>query len=439
MELTDDVCSEHVERLVLCESVCEPERRFLAHLCELDEEDFTQPVHRHLLGVLRSQVKSATFGGIAGLGPTLREAMKRDKMMAEAFVEELFAIRWIPPETMANFEALCRTLRTYRRKREAVERARSGASAIQVSPVSDVGASIATLSDALQSLSDDLAPLPSFSDVSEVAKTVLDEAEGRGCSRTVRLYTGLSAIDGATGGLTSGQFVLLGARPGCGKSSLAKTITARVLDDGYAVWYVSLEERREDLVRSFFSQRTGIPAIKQKTGNLLDLDRRLLRDAAASFQGWKLEICDDPRVTITQLVTRATAKREASALDLIVVDHLHILTLPKAETHERALAQATLELRALAKSLNVPLLLLVQLNRQLTQREDPIPRLGDLRGSGGLEENAENVFFLHRPGALDPNADPREAKLIIAKQRFGSVGSFPIDFDPQSTLFKDKR
>jgi len=179
---------------------------------------------------------------------------------------------------------------------------------------------------------------------------------------------------------------------------------------------------------------------KVRTGDLNDRDLDALNRAASVVHDLPLHIDETPGVTSTQLRSRARRLRAMCPdLALIVVDYIGLMEGEGAEGRQQQISNASRGLKVMAKELNVCVLALSQLNRNVEHRKPPIPQLSDLRESGAIEQDADVVAFLYRDDYYHPETSTRqgEADLIVAKQRNGPTGSVPLAFEGAFTTFSD--
>ncbi len=149
----------------------------------------------------------------------------------------------------------------------------------------------------------------------------------------------------------------------------------------------------------------------------------LIMEAANEISQRPIEIEDSASITVARMAAMCRRQKRRSGLDLVIIDYLQLIQPEDRKTHrEQQVAQMTRSLKILAKELDVPVIVLAQLNREVEHRENKRPHLSDLRESGAIEQDADMVWFLHRPSLYDPEDRPGEAELIVAKQRNGPGG-----------------
>lgn len=209
--------------------------------------------------------------------------------------------------------------------------------------------------------------------------------------------TGLDDVDRIVSGMGAGDLVVLGGRPSMGKSALAGNIVFNAARQGKLSVFFSLEMTKPELAQRWLAGMTGIDTDKQRHGRLDSVDWEKILDAQAALAKLPIAIDDQPRLSVPQMRQRARRHKRRFGLDLIVVDHLQLVRQGgKTENRRLELGDASSSLKAIAKELGVPVLLLSQLSRAVEQRDDKRPGLSDLRETGDIEQDADVVLFLYR-------------------------------------------
>jgi replicative DNA helicase len=265
--------------------------------------------------------------------------------------------------------------------------------------------------------------------IAAAAGDVLDElAEHETRPQQRSLFTGLSSIDQEVGGFSGGELIILAARPGCGKTTLATQVAIHNANAGRTALFVSLEMSDKELASRQLCSIARVDSRLVRSGNLDRDDRQALRDAKRALDGLPLRVWAPHSATIVQI--RAVAKLEAAAgeLRLIVVDYLGLVE-PEDRSRPRheQVGRVSAGLKSLSKELKVPVIALCQLNREADGQP---PRLSHLRESGNIEQDADAVLFLHP----DEQHDDR-VKLMVAKHRHSDVGSFDLSWLRSQTRF----
>ncbi|MCL2491739.1 MAG: replicative DNA helicase [Coriobacteriia bacterium] len=256
--------------------------------------------------------------------------------------------------------------------------------------------------------------------------------------------TGFSDLDKKTHGLRPGELIILGARPAVGKSSLALNIATGAAKQGVHVAIFSLEMTVKDIVSRILCAEAEVSLTHVRDGNLSIRDWTEITSAMSRLEGYQISIDDTPSLNITEL--RAKARRELRNNEgngLVIVDYLQLMQPVRRNTENRQveIAEISRGLKILAKDLQIPVLALSQLSREIETRKGQRPQLSDLRESGAIEQDADIVMFLDRltnPGIEEEEGRPRrgQANLIIAKNRNGPTGEIKLAFREMYTKFQ---
>ena len=280
--------------------------------------------------------------------------------------------------------------------------------------------------------------------ISEVIIDVYDRLEELAASDSAipGLSTGLRDLDRAISGLNNSDLILLAARPGMGKTSMALNI---LLDagkkSGKKVAFFSLEMSREQLALRLISSECFVDNKKLVTGKLSDEDWESVAAAADSLNRSAILIDDDSGITVADILAKC---RRVEDLGLIVIDYLQLMQSAggknnaRGENRQQIVSDISRSLKIMAKDLNVPVLCLSQLSRANESRQDKRPMLSDLRESGAIEQDADIVLFLYREGYYNADTEnPNLAECIIAKNRHGETGKVELQWTPEFTTFTD--
>jgi replicative DNA helicase len=253
--------------------------------------------------------------------------------------------------------------------------------------------------------------------------------------------SGFVRLNELTSGLQRKDLVILAARPSMGKTSLGLNICAHAaLRGGKKVAVFSLEMSSEQLVRRLLSAEARVDQRRLSTGYLAKADWPKLEMAAESLKDVSLWIDDTPGMSVLELSAKARRLKQEHGVDLVMVDYLQLMSGgARFNSRTEEVSAISRGLKAVAKELDAPMLVLSQLSRQPERRGgDHRPQLSDLRESGSIEQDADVVMFIVRPSVYEPEAeDPRRAELIIAKQRNGPVGEIDLVFQHEYTRFEN--
>ena len=282
--------------------------------------------------------------------------------------------------------------------------------------------------------------------------------------------TGLVDMDKKLGGLHRSDLLILAGRPSMGKTSLAtnvafniaraykKGITASGEEgavDGGVVGFFSLEMSAEQLATRILSEVAEIPSNQIRRGDFTESEFRRIVDAAKELEAAPLFIDDTPALPISQLAARARRLKRTHGLDALFIDYLQLVRgTGRSENRVNEISEITMGLKAIAKELDIPVIALSQLSRQVENREDKRPQLSDLRESGSIEQDADVVMFVFREEYYKEREKPGDHELekmgiwqeemerlhgkvevVIGKQRHGPIGTVELSFEGQFTRF----
>ncbi|HHX2506008.1 TPA: replicative DNA helicase [Neisseria subflava] len=245
--------------------------------------------------------------------------------------------------------------------------------------------------------------------------------------------TGLKCLDEVTGGLQRGNLTVIGARPGMGKSVLAENIARHCAKSCLSVRFQSYEMSGIELTQRGAAAEQSIDYGRLKKYRMTQEEHNSFAEYLNEARDWKFVI-DTEMVGIEAIAARCRLEKCKSGLDVLVVDHLHLM--PRKGVNEVAeLDDITARLKRLAMELQIHVLLVAQLNRATEKQADKRPSLADLRGSGGIEQNANLVLMPYREGYYDSDAPQETAELIIAKNRDGERGVLDLVWQGQYQRF----
>lgn len=284
------------------------------------------------------------------------------------------------------------------------------------------------------------------------------------------ISTGLIDLDKKLGGLHPSDLLILAGRPSMGKTSLATNIAFNIAKaykrgrlpdggegavEGGVVGFYSLEMSAEQLAARILSEASEVPSEQIRRGDMTEAEFRRFVEAAKSLEACPLYIDDTPALPISQVAARARRLKRTHGLDVLMVDYLQLLKgTGKNDNRVNEVSEITQGLKAIAKELNIPVIALSQLSRQVESREDKRPQLSDLRESGSIEQDADVVMFVYRDEYYKEREKPGDhelekmaqwqsvmesvhgkAEVIIGKQRHGPIGSVELSFEGRFTRF----
>ncbi len=285
------------------------------------------------------------------------------------------------------------------------------------------------------------------------------------------IATGLHSLDQRMGGLQPSDLVIIAARPGMGKSSLATNIAYNIAlsyepevqtdgsfsaKNGGVVGLFSLEMSAEQLATRIIAEQTEISSSKIRRGEINEAEFEKLVACSQEMHRIPLYIDQTGGISIAQLAARARRLKRQRGLDVLIIDYIQLMQGSKrTDNRVQEITEITTGLKALGKELSVPVIALSQLSRQVEGREDKRPQLSDLRESGSIEQDADVVLFIYREEYYLQNKEPQEgteayftwkkqldnavgkADVIISKQRHGPTGTVNLGFQPEFTRFSD--
>ena len=255
------------------------------------------------------------------------------------------------------------------------------------------------------------------------------------------ISTGLPDVDAAISGLNRSDLILLAARPGMGKTSMALNILLSAgKESGKTVVFFSLEMSREQLAMRLIASEAFVDNKRLVTGRLNDEDWSKIAAAAASLNQTQIFIDDNPMLSVADMNAKC---RRVDNLGLVCIDYLQLMTSAggsnrPGDNRQQIVSDISRSLKIMAKELNVPVLCLSQLSRANESRSNKRPMLSDLRESGAIEQDADIVMFLYREGYYDEDTEDHNlAECIIAKNRHGETGTVELQWLPEYTAFRD--
>lgn len=287
-----------------------------------------------------------------------------------------------------------------------------------------------------QSTKQDLVSLESI--LTDSFDRIEELSKNKGSLRGVR--TGYRDLDNMTAGLQKSDLIILAARPAMGKTTLVTNLAYNVATiEKKPVLFFSLEMSKEQLVDRMLADASGVDSWNIRTGNLSDNDFAKLSEAMGEMAEAPIYIDDTPGLSVLEMRTKARRIAHENQLGLIIVDYLQLMQANGNHNGNRVqeVSEISRGLKLIARELNVPLIALSQLSRSVESRTPPIPQLADLRESGSIEQDADIVSFIYRPGYYEPDNPEVQniTDLIIAKHRNGPVGKVQLYFHPERLRF----
>lgn len=417
-KLPEDLDSERA----LLSTLCAPGAEHVASeiVLELTPEDFVHPAHRVIFEALADVLDRHLEVSALTLKDSLAQAGELGRVGGFSGLVEI-----LQGEEVGRPRILAEILQRKRKLRElirmGVRMVRESANEEQ-SPEGIIDAACSDLAGMAQCRGED-GPVAVGTVTGAVLDQIISEASG---NRIFGARTGFYRFDGITRGFKPGQLIVLAARPGVGKSTLARN-WARGVAQRSAVPFFSLEMDKEEITRCLLTDMSSL--------NLREIqpeDLPALAQAKVDLDTLPILIDDRAGTTVRQIRAKVERIQAQQRIGLVIVDYLQLITSPNTKQSEAVrIGEISRELKLMAKDCKIPVMVLSQLNREVEKRQSGKPQLSDLRDSGCIEQDADMVIFIHRkivPG-LSPELQDKTGELHIAKHRGGPCGSVPLIWD----------
>ncbi len=401
----------------------------------LHPEDFYKPAHQSIFEVVRRLFDANEPIDVVTVTEGLRRAGQLDRVGGIGFVTALSDA--VP--TASNIGHYVGIVEEHALRRRLLRAGGDiGTLATEVDrPIADVLdlAEQTVYGVAERRVGDGLAPIDPllFPAIEKAEELSQSGAEVTG------LPTGYRDLDRKLTGLHPTNLLIIAARPGMGKTSLILNIAKNVALTDQPVAIFSLEMSREEVVTRLLCSQGKIDSQRLRSGRLNEGDFTRLSNAASVFYRKPVFVDDSPGLTVTEIRAKCRRLSRRPGLGLVIVDYLQLMQGTSGENRQQEIATISRQLKNLARELHIPVIAASQLNRSLESREDKRPRLGDLRESGAIEQDADVVMFIYRHEYYHPEAVETKgmAEVVIAKHRQGAVGKVDMTFLPEFTLFAD--
>lgn len=248
------------------------------------------------------------------------------------------------------------------------------------------------------------------------------------------ISTGYLDLDDKTGGLHDSEFIIVAARPSVGKTVFGLNLARNAIRDGHAVFFVSLEQSRCELVERMLCCEGYVDSHRMRKGSINTEDSGRLNEALGRLLPLQMHIDDTPGQTMLRIAANARRLKLRKGIRLVVIDYLQLITPEdRRAVRQEQVASISRRLKLLARELQIPVVVMAQLNRGVEDRQNQRPRLSDLRESGSQEQDADEVLLLHRPGMQDgkdeTSGSPVDVmEVVIGKQRNGPIGDLKLSY-----------
>ena len=278
--------------------------------------------------------------------------------------------------------------------------------------------------------------------LSDAVNIAVDEMEkqAKQAKEGIDVPTGFRELDDVTNGLQPGQLVLIAARPGLGKSTLALDFArASALRANVPTVFFSLEMSASEISQRLLAAETSVPlSVIRKSKELSAEGWKRINSVQARIGDTPLYIDDSPNLTLSEIRAKCRRLKAQRGIKLVIIDYLQLLTSgKKVENRQQEVSEFSRSLKLLAKELDVPIVALSQLNRGPEQSQDKRPLLSHLRESGSLEQDADIVLLLHRERQTEQGQNTNDAEILIAKHRNGEMRDLKVNFEGHYSRFSD--
>lgn len=415
---------------------------WLAGLCE---EDFVQELNRAALSAMHRLCARREPIDIRTVGYEMRrDERAKDEGKAQAHLIGCF--RACPaPSGVQGYVKRIKELSARRTLQRVAERLSASAADEGLPPDETAEEAMAELRRVGRSK-------VTWQEMSAMVGMTMDDVEKLAGGGGTVTPTGIADLDAAMGGFFPGELTVLGARPGVGKSALAAYMGVQIAAKGKKVAVCSLEMSPIQYVKRLIAAQSGVDGRKLRTGRgLTETDWTAMSDACAELAGYSMPFTFSV-TTVEDLAAAARRRKDARGLDLLVVDYLQLLKVKRAcESDYVRITTVSHELKAIALELEVPVLALAQVSRPETKGRLRMPTLDSLRGSGDIEQDADNVLLLHRVESVRDEEVPERDRATVAafldrgdmqyiranlaKQRNGTPVGFGMAFDPRHMTY----
>lgn len=402
---------------------------------KLHPEDFYKPAHQQIFEVAQDLFNSSQPIDAVTLSEGLRRTGSLDRIGGIEYLSTL--IDAVPSTSNTEYYAGIVEEHSLRRKMMQVGSVIGQIAQKTAEPIDEVvdQAEQQVFAIAERRVGDGLE------EISDYLGAALEEAEERHRSgaEVTGISTGFRDLDRKLAGLHPSNLVVVAGRPGMGKSTLGFNIAQNVALAGHTVGIFTLEMSKEEVVTRLLCSRGRIDSQKLRTGKLTENDFTKLSNAAGALYKQNIYVDDSPGLTVTEIRAKCRRLQRKAGLDLVFIDYLQLMNGSGQENRQQEIAMISRSLKELARELSVPVIAASQLNRGVEAREDKRPRLGDLRESGAVEQDADVVIFIYRDEYYNPEKVESKgiAEVVIAKHRQGGVGKVDMTFLPEFTLFAD--
>lgn len=401
----------------------------------LRPEDFGAPAHQAIFAAAVACEAAGQSPDLITIGSRLEANGALPSMVAPEQLERLFTATGESANLLAHAEVVLD-----RASKRRVHHAARAMAEVAGSPKISGTEAIAVAEREMMRLGEHGPGASELIGVGDSLSAVLTDMRDADDGQMLGLPTGFHDFDARLGGLQPGQVVILAARPGLGKTTLALQMAMTMAQEsGERVLILSHEMTHKELSSRMLAMQLNCSVMDLRTGRALANDEDRVLDAIDSISQMRIELIDKPPKTSASLQSLIRRQSRREGIAAVVIDYVQMMDEPsEIRSRSDVLGSIIYTTKELAKEVGCPFLVLSQLNRGIENRVNARPNNSDLRESGGLEQAADVISFVHRPGASNPEADPTEAELIITKHRNGAgVGTVPVRWNTQSGRYEN--
>ncbi|MBN2569536.1 MAG: replicative DNA helicase [Deltaproteobacteria bacterium] len=404
----------------------------------LDADDFYSEAHRKIFKAIVELSEKSEPSDIVTLANNLRDKNQLDALGGEAYLASL--VNSVP--SAANIAFYSKIVKEKSILRRLIGAA-TGILNESYNSAIDIDSVLDEAEHAIFEISENKIK-PSFYPIREIIKDSFRTIEQLFEKKALitGVSTGFKRIDELTSGLQRSDLIIIAGRPSMGKTALAINIAEHAsMENDIPVAIFSLEMSKEQLAFRMLSSQARVDSQKLRKGWLGETDWPKLTTAAGKLSEAPIFIDDTPSISVLEMKAKSRRLKAEKGLGLIVLDYLQLMKgRDPSVPREQEISEISRSLKALAKELQVPVVALSQLNRQVEARSDRRPQLADLRESGAIEQDADVILFIYRDDVYNKSEDNPErgfAEVIVGKQRNGPIGKAKIIFLEQYTRFEN--
>lgn len=402
------------------------------------KDHFALPAHQKIWSAFETLFRTPEMCNITGLIQHLETAGELESVGGHIELVELstnYAYHY-------KFESSVTILAASKKKRDMAALFISGLEKLQ--DLTSTAEEALAEAEKLMSSMRETCGVPQVARMADGTQKVVEGLEFRikNPGQTKGLPTGYPSLDRMLDGLQKTSMIVIGARPAVGKTSFMTNILYNLAAEGVPVGMFSLEMSKEQLLERTLFGMSKINAANLRRGiKLTKWQQEAFTNAVRKVKSLPFFVDDRGALRIDQI--QATARRMVAdhGVRCIGVDYLQLAnSSSRGASREREVSEISAGLKAMAKELNIPVIVLAQLNREAEKRagkEAGVPRVSDLRDSGSIEQDADQIMLLYRPFTNDKDANPEEAKLIVGKNRFGETGYIDLKWDAAATTYRE--